>query len=172
MSAISITPHFMGLATALQRDVLFHVAGRPTPDWLHLGSRRQCYANSDRQLLSRAAANDYTVHHAGGYVIDLVGIPTPFEHVPFVLGDARIDPTLPNPRECLHFGITTANIAAALGPRDVARAAACLVDAAAGRGEHDPVHLCRYIDAVLFDQVACYPLDRPDTSAPPRSGPS
>ena len=68
--------------------------------------------------------------------------------------------------------VTAANIAAALGPRDVARAAACLVDAAAGRGEHDPIHLCRYIDAVLFDQVACYPLDRPDTSAPPRRGPS
>lgn len=68
--------------------------------------------------------------------------------------------------------VTAANIAAALGPRNIARAAARLVDAAAGRGEHDPVHLCRYISAVLFDQVARYPLDRPDTSAPPRSGPS
>ena len=133
MSAVSITPHFMGLATAFQRDVLLHVTGRPAPDWVDLGPRRQCYANSGRQLLSRAAANDYTVHHAGGYVIDLVGIPTPFEHAPFVQSDARVDPTLPNPRECLHFGITTANIAAAFGLHDVARAVACLVDAAAGR---------------------------------------
>ena len=68
--------------------------------------------------------------------------------------------------------VTAANIAAALGPHDVARAAACLVDAAAGHGEDDPVYLCRYIGAVLFDQVARYPLDRPDTSAPPRRGPS
>jgi len=68
--------------------------------------------------------------------------------------------------------VTAANIAAALGPRDIAHAAARLVDAAAGLGEHDPLHLCRYIGAVLFDQVASYPLDRPDTSAPPRRGPS
>ncbi len=68
--------------------------------------------------------------------------------------------------------VTAANIAAALGPRDVARAAACLVDAAAGRGEHDREHLCRYIGAFLFGQVARYPLDRPDTSSPPRRSPS
>jgi hypothetical protein len=68
--------------------------------------------------------------------------------------------------------ITAANIAAALGPRDVAHAAARLVDAAAGCADHDPVHLCRRISAVLFDQVARYPLDRPDTSSPPRHGPS
>ena len=172
MSAISITPHFMRLATALQRDVLFHVTGRPAPNWLGLGTRRRCYANGGLPLLSRAAANDDTVHHAGGYVIGLVGIPAPFEHALFVLGDARIDATLPNPRECLDFGITTANIAAAFGPHDVARAVACLVDAAAGCGERDPAHLYRYISAALFDQVTRYPLDRPDTNSPLRRGPS
>jgi len=187
MSAISIDPHFMGLATrrvawlvecvfepptAFQRYLLFHVTGRPAPDWLVLGPRRQCDANGGRQRLSRVAANDDTVHRAEGDVVDLVGIPVPIERVWFVQGDALTDSFLPNPRECLHCGITTANIAATLGPRDVARAAALLVDDAAGRGEHDPVHLCRYISAALFGQVTRYPLDRPDTSAPLRRGPS
>ncbi len=122
MSAISNNPGFMALmtrhrawltdcehvfgpATALQSYGRFHTADAPPPDWLVIGTRRQCYANSGRQLLSRVEAGDDTVHYAEGYAIDLTGVPVPFEHAWLVHGDAVIDPTLSASRAYLYFGV-------------------------------------------------------------------
>jgi len=68
--------------------------------------------------------------------------------------------------------VTAANLAAALGQRDVANAAALLVDVAAGRASNRANFLCQNITNVVFSMASHYPLNRPDTSRHPAGSPS
>lgn len=61
---------------------------------------------------------------------------------------------------------TPANLAAALGSRQVSMAAAMLSDADEGQGGYDERALCSQISSAVFDQVQEYPLDRPDVRTP------
>jgi len=68
------------------------------------------------------------------------------------------------------WAITAANIASALSIRDVAGAAAELIDVAAGRSSEDVQYLCSIITNAVFGQAGRYPLNRPDLRYPSEGG--
>jgi|GEM_PF-3355293 len=86
--------------------------------------------------------------------------------LPPAAGSIRIDFTLGV------LPVTPANLAAAIGQRQVRHAIASLIHRAAGGSATDVRLACATVSHVVFNQAERYPLDRPDLRRPDEGGPS